>query len=251
MDSDDDPVQGRTIECLVLATACVLPTFVTLVYFVWADGAATGVQQSIFAGMKVIQFALPVVWVGLFCGEPLLKPALLWPKLNGPGVGLGMAFGLAIATAIAGLYFALLGTDLLTEGMEAIRARIASIGIASPARFLAVGVFYALVHSFLEEYYWRWFVFGRLRRWLSTRLAITISAAAFALHHVVVLWAYFAHVPVVALGLSACVAVGGAFWAWLYNRSGSLYGPWISHLLVDAAIFAVGYHMARPLFDAV
>ena len=41
----------------------------------------------------------------------------------------------------------------------------------------------------------------------------------------------------------AAVAVGGAFWAWLYQRSGSLAGPWLSHLVADAGIFFVGYQL--------
>jgi membrane protease YdiL (CAAX protease family) len=39
------------------------------------------------------------------------------------------------------------------------------------------------------------------------------------------------------------VAAGGAVWAWVYHRSGSLLGPWLSHMLVDAGIFLVGYQM--------
>ena len=41
------------------------------------------------------------------------------------------------------------------------------------------------------------------------------------------------------------VAVGGAVWAWIYHRSKTLYGPWISHLLVDIAIYAIGYDLIR------
>ena len=48
---------------------------------------------------------------------------------------------------------------------------------------------------------------------------------------------------------SVCVAVGGAMWAWLYERTGSLLGPWLSHLLVDAAIFAIGYDLVRHTFN--
>lgn len=47
---------------------------------------------------------------------------------------------------------------------------------------------------------------------------------------------------------SVSVAVGGVFWAWLYDRSGSLLGPWLSHLLVDAAIFTVGYGLVKAMF---
>ena len=43
--------------------------------------------------------------------------------------------------------------------------------------------------------------------------------------------------------LSVGIALGGAFWAWLYERTRSLYGPWLSHLLIDAALMAIGYQM--------
>ena len=39
------------------------------------------------------------------------------------------------------------------------------------------------------------------------------------------------------------VATGGAVWAWLYERTGSLWAAWLSHLLVDTAIMAVGYDL--------
>ena len=37
--------------------------------------------------------------------------------------------------------------------------------------------------------------------------------------------------------------VGGVFWSWLYDRTGSLLGPWLSHLMIDAGIFWVGYEL--------
>ena len=65
-------------------------------------------------------------------------------------------------------------------------------------------------------------------------------------HHVIVLavlfpgiWQFFT----LALPLSLCVGVGGAVWCWLYQRTGSLYAPWISHMLIDAAIMFIGYDM--------
>ena len=55
------------------------------------------------------------------------------------------------------------------------------------------------------------------------------------------------HGPMTSL-FSVAVAVGGVVWAWIYQRSGSLYGPWMSHLLIDAAIFLIGYDLAHSLF---
>jgi len=40
----------------------------------------------------------------------------------------------------------------------------------------AVGVFYALCHSLLEEYYWRWFVFARLREQMRLSTAMMVSS---------------------------------------------------------------------------
>jgi membrane protease YdiL (CAAX protease family) len=64
-------------------------------------------------------------------------------------------------------------------------------------------------------------------------------------HHVLVLGKYFGFDSPATWLFSSCVAVGGAVWAWLYNRTGSLLGPWLSHLLVDAAIFAIGFDLVR------
>ena len=46
---------------------------------------------------------------------------------------------------------------------------------------------------------------------------------------------------------SLAIAIGGAFWAWLYHRSGSLVGPWLSHLLIDGAIFWIGYEIVEKM----
>jgi len=112
----------------------------------------------------------------------------------------------------------------------------------------AVGVSYALVHSLLEEYYWRWFVFRQLRLSMSLGWAIAISSLGFMAHHVILLKTYFGWESPATYLFSFAVAVGGAFWASLYERTKSLYAPWISHMLIDAAIFLIGYDLARQLF---
>src|SRR5262249_11228268 len=111
--------------------------------------------------------------------------------------------------------------------------------------YAVVGLFYSLVHSLLEEYYWRWFVYGRMRRYVSLAPAIVISSLGFMAHHVIVLATYFGWANGWTWLFAVATAVGGAFWAWLYERSGSIYGPWISHLLMDAAIFGIGYDLMR------
>jgi membrane protease YdiL (CAAX protease family) len=128
-----------------------------------------------------------------------------------------------------------------------MREKIAGFQLAEPWKFVALGVFYSLFHSLLEEYYWRWFVFGQLRRMTPVWVAVAVSSLGFMAHHVIVLAKYFGLASPVTWIFSLGIALGGAFWAWLYHRSGSLLGPWLSHLLVDAAIFAAGYEIVRTM----
>ena len=72
------------------------------------------------------------------------------------------------------------------------------------------------------------------------------SSLAFMAHHVFVLAYYFpGRFWIAAVPFSLGVAFGGGLWAWLYHRFQSLYAPWVSHLLADAAIMVIGYDMAN------
>jgi membrane protease YdiL (CAAX protease family) len=140
-------------------------------------------------------------------------------------------------------HFWLKTSPLFEAATQPIFEKLTSIGFLSPAAFIALGVFYALGHSLLEEYYWRWFVFARLADGTSLPRAITLSSLGFMAHHVLILGTYFGWTTPATWLFSLAIAIGGAAWAWLYHRSQSLVGPWLSHMLVDAAIFVIGYDL--------
>jgi uncharacterized protein len=220
-----------------VVTALVLPTIITWIYFYGADSAAAGVQLAVFNAVKIIQFVLPVAWV-LLVQKGKLR---LWPSST-RGVGAGLAFGVVVAAAAWALYAGLLrNSELLSVASPEINDKLAGWKIDTRWEFALLGVGYSLIHSLLEEYYWRWFVFGQLRRSTTLATAIIVSSLGFMSHHVLVLGKFFGFDNPATWLLSGCVAIGGAAWAWLYDRSGSLLGPWLSHLLVDAAIFSIGF----------
>ena len=129
-----------------------------------------------------------------------------------------------------------------------IRSKVAGMGIASSGAYAALGLFYALGHSGLEEYYWRWFVYRQLRAVTSFRTALIVSSLGFMAHHVLVLATFFGADSPATYLFSLAVAVGGGIWAAVYERCGSLIGPWVSHALVDAGIFLIGYDLIRETF---
>lgn len=223
--------------------AITFPTILTFAYFVILADQPAAIQQGTYGIGKIIQFGFPAAWVFLVLRENLAFP---WPTRRGLGVGL--AFGLLIAAAMLGLALGILKPiGFFDEPSIAIRTKIQDLGLNTVTKYAAVSIFYALCHSLMEEYYWRWFVFRHLRDFVSVPRAIGISSLGFMAHHIVLLAVYFGWASPATYVFSAGVAIGGAVWAWVYQQSKSLYGPWLSHMLVDAAIFTIGFVLARDL----
>lgn len=230
---------------LALVFAMTYPAIVGYFYFLAlaaGDGKINPAQQATFGVGKAVQFAFPIVFVWISTRR--------WPRLDCSstrGVGQGIVFGFLVMGLILGLYYgSLRDSELLGQTPEKLTAFLDEFGVRTAAQYLTLAVFYVLIHSLLEEYYWRWFVFGQLRTLAPVSVAIVLSSVAFMAHHVILLHVYLpGRFFNAVLPFSLGVAVGGAFWAWLYQRSGSLLGPWISHMMVDAAIFIVGWDLWR------
>jgi membrane protease YdiL (CAAX protease family) len=258
--------EHRSRDWTALVFAMAFPSVVTVVYFVMLAGHDSALQHSAYVLGKSVQFGFPAVWVFLVLRErfQVLRPG--WQ-----GVRTGLFFGLVVSVVMLLLYHLVLKpqgvfnspneTVVTTEAgqvggtttghptpADSISSKIRGFGVDCLWKYIALGTFYSVCHSFLEEYYWRWFVFRRLRLLTPLASAAVVSGLAFTAHHVIVLATYFGGGSPWTYFFSACVAVGGALWAWLYERTGSLYGPWLSHLVVDVAVFVVGYDMARHLF---
>jgi membrane protease YdiL (CAAX protease family) len=230
-------------EGTVLALAMLYPSLLAYVYFVALAGPAGSPRavQIAWAGGKAVQLVLPLVWVRYAVGR--------WPRParpTGRGLAAGLASGLAVAAAMLLLYFLVLRDHPIFKSAPArVRQKAAEFGLDAPAAFVLFAALIALGHSLLEEYYWRWFIFGRLRCLIPVWAALVLSSATFMAFHVIDLAAFFpGRFLRLALPLAVCVGIGGAAWCWLYQRTGSLYAPWISHMVMDAAIFAVGYDLA-------
>jgi membrane protease YdiL (CAAX protease family) len=237
-----EPISARA-NTTALVFAMVFPSVLTWAYFVLLAGQPTTIPQAVYAGGKLIQFAFPLVWVVAVQRKPL---RLTRPR--GEGIFAGLAFGVLVLVAMLALYHvALKPLGFFDAPGQIARQKLMDLGIASLAAYIATGLFYALFHSLLEEYYWRWYVFGQLRDQVSTGRAVVISSLAFMAHHVILLATYFGWFSWATYLFAFGVAVGGAVWAWMYHQSRSLYGVWLSHCLVDAAIFLVGFDLVRDL----
>ncbi len=226
-----------------LTFAMLFPAVMAWVYFVAvADEGSDGnpVLMTAFGAGKLLQFGFPVLYVWWFERERL-RPA--WPSTR--GLWLGLAFGLGVSLAIFAIYFGWL-RGVLSDSTtpQRIFDKVREFGLATPVGFVVLAALISIIHSFFEEYYWRWFVFGWMRRHMRWTAAAIVSGLGFMLHHVIVLNVYFpGRFWTMTAPFSLCIAVGGSAWAWIYHRSESLYATWLSHLVVDVAIMIVGYDL--------
>ena len=240
----DPATTGASLLWPLLGLTMVFPSLLAWTEFVaLAGGHGSGgnpLQQATLALGKIVQFSLPVVCFWLLerrCPRPG-RPSLR-------GVPLGAAFGVLVAAGMFALYFGILRhSSVFGDTPAMVHRKLEEFGFDTPAAYWAFAGFLCVIHSLLEEYYWRWFVFGQLRRVAPAGAAILVSSFAFMAHHIIVLNVYFpGQFWTATLPFSLCVAGGGIIWAWLYDRSGSLLGPWLGHLLIDAAILVIGYDL--------
>lgn len=229
----------------LLFFALVYPTLLTWFYFVVIGGQGTEtnvLQQAVYAVGKAFQLALPCLFLLWFDRSRL---QLARPRFD--QLWLAVGFGLLTSAAMLLLYFVgLKPLGLFATTPQRIGLKLQQFGLNSILGFLGLGVFIALFHSLLEEYYWRWFVFGRLRDHYSFAPACVLSSLGFMGHHVFILGEFLpGYFWTAAVPLSLCIAVGGAVWAWLYERTKTIYAAWLSHLLIDVTIFVVGYDLIR------
>ena len=252
--SETSVPQNNTRNLFAVIFAIVLPTFVTLVYFKWLADYAPSVQQTAYSIGKTIQFVFPVIWVWLFFRHRFKRPgsgiSTTPTSTSIPNWLWSVGFGMMVCVAMGVAFWLLSGSDEIAQMKIKLTEKVSGLGIASVWKFALLGIFYAVVHSFLEEYYWRWFVYDLLKKFVSIPIANVISSLGFMAHHVILLSVYFGWASPLTWLCSAGVAIGGAYWAWLYQRTGTLLWSWLSHAVVDAGIFVTGYFLLGSLFTA-
>ena len=232
---------SNTTRFTLLVVAMLFPTFMAAMYFVYLPNG--GLAQAAYYGGKTLQFAFPVLFV-LLVDRRLPRPK----RPDFVGLSWGLAFGLVVAAAMLALYFGWLAdTFLFADTGRLVKGKLDVFHVSSRAEYVLLATAIAVVHSLAEEYYWALVrVLAQLNRLVNLPLAIALSSFAFVGHHVLVLNAYFpGRFWIVVIPFSLAIAVGGAFWAWLFARTGTIYSSWLSHALVDAAFFVIGWDLLR------
>ena len=222
-----------------------IPTLITWIYFDLLANAPATVQKIAYALGKISQVGIMLVayWIWLHRWKNLPdKPTLLGRPVCMRWIAIGSVSGLAIGClGMVVFQWVLLPLGVMDSAKLIAKEKLQSLGADSPPILFAIAIFYALIHSGFEEFYWRGFVFRGLNEYLGVASSVCLSSLAFMSHHVLVLGKFFGYGSVMTYLLAASVAVGGVIWASIYHQCGNLIPGWISHALVDAGIFVIGY----------
>ena len=232
---EPQPTLSRWRLLLAVGPATVVPLLGSLIYFVFFSGQSWA--RGAYVLVKVFTLAWPI-FATLFILQRRL-PRIDWRAARHRRALLGgAAFGLTLVVTAAILYQTPVKEALFSFAPQ-IRLKVTQLGVLD--HYLAFALFLSIIHSGLEEYYWRWFVYGNLRSVTSVPLAGLIGSIAFASHHFVIVTQYVS-LPWAVLGALA-VAWGGAVWCLMFERQKTLAGAWLSHVLADLIIFWFGYRM--------
>jgi membrane protease YdiL (CAAX protease family) len=215
-----------------IATAC-LQLLGSWLYFVVLDNAIA-IQIGYFLTKALMLTApLALLYFGFSIPKFTLRPE---PKLS---LALGLSTGLMIAGLILGVYF--IFPQHFNQFSPIITAKITEIGILK--FYWPVVIVISLLHSLFEEYYIRWYVVGGLSTKLTPVRAILIGNIIFTIHHYIILSQFVSWPLVIFLG--TFVGIGGCIWSYIYHRTGSLLGAWISHACADIAVFIAAYFLIQ------
>jgi hypothetical protein len=225
------PARKTRTFVLLLIVACAPSAGALAALWIW-PGTLGGV---VYASCKILLYGIPAVVAFRTIRRADIRAGIRRGFKVAP-ITFGVTSGILIGALIFALWHWLLAADTdISRLLELVQQN----GLDGPVKYWFFAAWLCIGNSLLEEIVFRWFIDSRLRiLGLGTVVAMPISAMIFTLHHVIVLTAYFD--PLIVVLGSAGVFMGGLIWSYTLLRWRSLVPGWISHALVDLAIFIIG-----------
>ncbi|EYE88618.1 CAAX amino terminal protease [Fervidicella metallireducens AeB] len=186
---------------------------------------------------KVLLFTLvPILYIK-FIKKKSLREALNLKKMDINNFKLGLLFGVVSFLIVFGAFLILRNyIDL-----NSIASELQSKSKITPGNFIFVGLYITIGNSFLEEFFFRGYIFLNLYEQGYKKTAYVFSAVLFGLYHIAIFKTWF-NIELILLALSGLIGVAIIF-NWLNTKSNNFINSWIVHILADSAIILIGMRM--------
>ena len=198
-----------------------------------------GVLRPGYAAKSAIKIAvfMLIPLMATRADQEILYLPLLRPKKKGllPAIALGI-----------GIYAVILGGYFLISpffNFSQIAGALTENAGVTKENFLYVSLYISFINSFLEEFFFRGFVFTNLKQLTGRKLAYIFSAAAFSLYHVAMMIGWFS--PALFLLVMMGLVIGGMIFNWLNEKLDTIYCSWLTHMFANFAINTIGFMLLK------
>lgn len=222
---------SRLVAILSLLVLIPAPSLGVLAYMVWLPDSVAGTVLFFLAKGWIL--LVPLLVYGFVYRRPITAF-----RFQRAGIWTGFGLGLLMSLIVVASYL-WLGERLIDAA--AVQALMSEVGLDQRGPYILMVVYWTSLNSLLEEYVWRWFVVQQALKLMSALPAVLFTALAFTLHHIVSTQLYVGWEAVSLM--STGVFLASAIWSWCFVRFRTIWPGYISHAIVDMAIFAVGYHV--------
>ena len=216
--------------CLIACIACIGGSMVyTLQQFIAMNYLVSAITKIIFFG------ALPIAYC-TFIQQMSLKETL-YLKENAREIKRAIVLGVCVAVVIL-IAYAILKAHI---DLDLIASELMATSSINASTFPFIAIYIIFGNSFLEEYFFRGFIFLTLYKRGYKVLAYVFSAFLFAVYHVAIFKTWFS--PMI-IGLSLIgLFIGGLIFNAINVKNKSIINSWVVHIFADIAIILIGIKM--------
>lgn len=196
-----------------------------------------GVSYVVKTVIKILFFILiPYSYIKIIKKQQVSK-AMSYKNIDKHHLKMGFLFGILSFLIILIAYYVLRNTI----DLQSISQELQSKSKITASSFIFVGLYITLGNSFLEEYFFRGFIFLNLYELKSKKCAYIYSSLLFGIYHIGIFKTWF-NFGLVGLALIGLISIGFVF-NWLDTKSKNFINSWIVHILADSAIIIIGLRM--------
>lgn len=190
-----------------------------------------GVNYLIKTISKILLFILVPLFYLKFIKRNKITKALNLRKVN---IKLGLLLGTISFVSVIIAYFIFKGRI----DNNSIIYELQSKSKINKNNFILVGTYITLANSFLEEFFFRGFIFLNLFEEGYKKTAYIFSALLFSLYHITIFKTWF-NIYIMLIAILGLFSIGIIF-NYIDTLSKNFLNSWIVHIFADIAIILIG-----------
>lgn len=196
-----------------------------------------GVDYIIKTAIKLLLFISIPFFYGFILKKENFSDILRLENINKESFLKGIIFGIAFVIILIGGYYFLrsyIDLNYISSQLEN------NLGV-SGKNFIYVALYISFINSFLEEFFFRGFIFLNLNKSLNKYISYGFSALIFALYHIGIFIKWF-NPFIFFLSIAGLIIVGLLFDE-MDAKPKNILNSWISHIMANCAIMFIGLIM--------